>query len=87
MSSYLRPVILDRATTGPADRPAERLRAALSWVILTLLRWQELARQRRALGAMSDHMLKDLGLTRADALREAGRPFWDDGGEPWRLWR
>jgi uncharacterized protein YjiS (DUF1127 family) len=32
---------------------------------------------------MSDHMLKDLGLTRADALREAGRPFWDDGGVPW----
>jgi uncharacterized protein YjiS (DUF1127 family) len=80
-------VVLERATAGPAGRPAERLRAALSWVILTLLRWQELARQRRALGAMSDHMLKDLGLTRADALREAGRPFWDDGGEPWRLWR
>jgi uncharacterized protein YjiS (DUF1127 family) len=51
------------------------------------MRWQELARQRRALAAMNDHMLKDLGLTRADALREAGRPFWDDGGEPWRLWR
>jgi uncharacterized protein YjiS (DUF1127 family) len=87
MSSYLRPVILDRATAGPADRPAERLRAALSWGILTLLRWQELARQRRALAALSDHMLKDLGLTRVDALREAGRPFWDDGGERWRLWR
>ena len=87
MSSYLRPVDLDRATAGPAGRPAERLRATLSWVILTLLRWQELARQRRALGALSDHMLKDLGLTRADALREAGRPFWVDGGEPWRLWR
>jgi uncharacterized protein YjiS (DUF1127 family) len=87
MSSYPRPVILDPATAGPAGRPTERLRAALSWVILTLLRWQELARQRRALGALSDHLLKDLGLTRADALREAGRPFWDDGGEPWRLWR
>ena len=87
MSSYLRPVILDRATAGPADRPAERLRAALSSVILTLLRWQELARQRRALARLDDRMLKDLGLTRADALREAGRPFWDDGGEPWRLWR
>ncbi|HSA80924.1 MAG TPA: DUF1127 domain-containing protein [Geminicoccaceae bacterium] len=84
MSSYLRPAIPDRATAG---RPAARLRAALSWVILTLLRWQELARQRRALAAMSDHMLKDLGLTRADALREAGRPFWDDEDVSWRLWR
>ena len=87
MSFHPRPVVLDQATAGPAGRLAERLRAALSWVILTLLRWQELARQRRALGAMSDHVLKDLGLTRADALREAGRPFWDDGGEPWRLWQ
>ena len=87
MSSYLRPVDLDRATAGPAGRPAERLRAALSWVILTLLRWQELARQRRALGALSDHMLKDLGLTRADALREAGRPFWDDEDVSWRISR
>jgi uncharacterized protein YjiS (DUF1127 family) len=87
MSSYPRPVVLDRATAGLPGRLAEQLRAVPSRVILTLLRWQELARQRRALGAMSDHMLKDLGLTRADALREAGRPFWDDGGEPWRLWR
>ena len=87
MSFSVRPVGVDRGTAGAAGPPAERLRAALSWVILTLLRWQELARQRRALAALSDHMLKDLGLTRADALREAGRPFWDDGGERWRLWR
>ncbi|MCE3250458.1 MAG: putative conserved small protein [Geminicoccaceae bacterium] len=84
MSFSVRPVGVDRSTAGP---PAERLRAALSWVILAVLRWQELARQRRALAALSDHMLKDLGLTRVDALREAGRPFWDDGGERWRLWR
>jgi len=83
MSLHVRPVILDRATAGAADRLAAGLRGALSRAILTLLRWQELARQRRALAAMSDHMLKDLGLARADALREAGRPFWDDGGEPW----
>jgi uncharacterized protein YjiS (DUF1127 family) len=87
MSVYRRTVVPDRSAAGAAGQPAERLRSALSWVILTLMRWQELARQRRALAAMSDHMLKDLGLTRADALREAGRPFWDDGGEPWRLWQ
>jgi uncharacterized protein YjiS (DUF1127 family) len=87
MSVYRRTVVPDRSAAGAAGQPAERLRSALSWVILTLMRWQELARQRRALAAMNDHMLKDLGLTRANALREAGRPFWDDGGEPWRLWR
>lgn len=41
-------------------------------------RWQRLARERRQLLALSDHMLKDIGLTRADAEREASRPFWDD---------
>ena len=54
---------------------------------LRLLDWQELARQRRALAALDDHMLKDIGLSRADARQEAERPFWDDGGEPWRIWR
>ena len=87
MSLYVRPVALDRHSALRAGRLVERLHRTLSRVILMLLRWQELARQRRALGALSDHMLKDLGLTRADALREAGRPFWDDGDEPWRVWR
>jgi uncharacterized protein YjiS (DUF1127 family) len=79
MSSYLPPVDLDRANAG---RPAERLRGLLSWGILTLLRWQELARQRRALAQLDDRMLKDIGLSRADVAREVGRRFWDDGGQP-----
>jgi uncharacterized protein YjiS (DUF1127 family) len=43
-----------------------------------LLHWHELARQRRALRALSDHMLKDIGISRAEAEREASRPFWSD---------
>lgn len=62
-----------------------RLGAAFSHALLTLLRWQEVARQRRALAAMDDAMLKDIGITRVDARREAARPFWDDGGVPWRI--
>ena len=57
MSVYRRTVVPDRSAAGAAGQPAERLRSALSWVILTLMRWQELARQRRALAAMSDHRL------------------------------
>ena len=53
-------------------------------VITTLLRWYELSRQRRALLRLDDHMLKDIGLSRVDALREADRRFWDEGSEPWR---
>ncbi|MFO1036635.1 MAG: DUF1127 domain-containing protein [Geminicoccaceae bacterium] len=39
--------------------------------------WHERRRQRRALLSLDDHMLKDLGLTRADAWREGRKPFWE----------
>jgi uncharacterized protein YjiS (DUF1127 family) len=34
-------------------------------------------RQRRILAELPDHLRKDVGLTEADALREARRPLWD----------
>jgi uncharacterized protein YjiS (DUF1127 family) len=36
-----------------------------------------LARQRRTLAALDDHILSDIGLTRAQAEAEADRPIWD----------
>ena len=41
-------------------------------------RWQALHRQRQQLGSLSDEMLKDIGLSRADIEPEVRRPFWDD---------
>jgi uncharacterized protein YjiS (DUF1127 family) len=41
-----------------------------------LLIWHERARQRRQLSSLSDHMLRDLGLTRADVMAESSKPFW-----------
>jgi uncharacterized protein YjiS (DUF1127 family) len=38
--------------------------------------WLERSRQRRQLARLSDHMLRDIGLTRADAWAEAEKPFW-----------
>lgn len=43
-----------------------RLRAAMS-----------LARQRRDLARLSDHQLRDIGLSAQDAAAEAARPVWD----------
>lgn len=40
-------------------------------------RWRRIARARRALRGMNDHMLRDIGVSREDALAEAARPFWD----------
>ena len=48
--------------------------------LVTLMAWYEVAQERRALGSMSDEMLKDIGLSRTDARREAARWFWDTGG-------
>ena len=49
-----------------------RLRAALT----RLHDWYEVYRQRRALLGLDDAMLKDIGLSRADAIREGSKPFW-----------
>lgn len=44
---------------------------------LGLMSYFDLYRQRRALAALDDHQLRDLGLTRAQAEAEAARPLWD----------
>lgn len=48
----------------------------LSYAVERLLEWQERANQRYALRELDDHLLKDIGISRADAAREAGKPFW-----------
>lgn len=40
--------------------------------------WTERRRQRLTLQGLSDHALKDIGLSRSDAEREARKPFWRD---------
>ncbi|MGH6961874.1 MAG: DUF1127 domain-containing protein [Dongiaceae bacterium] len=52
----------------------ERLAAAFGWAVIA----HERSRQRRALAAMDDHLLKDIGLARADILQESAKPFWRD---------
>ena len=39
-------------------------------------RWRQVRRQRRALYELSDYMLKDIGISRYEAMREAEKPFW-----------
>ena len=48
-----------------------------------LLRWQQIARERRLLREMSEHQLRDIGISRAEADREARRPFWEDPRRGW----
>ncbi|MFM9845462.1 MAG: DUF1127 domain-containing protein [Dongiaceae bacterium] len=43
-----------------------------------LLIWYDRARERQALLSMDDHMLRDIGLSRADIWDEARKPFWQE---------
>jgi uncharacterized protein YjiS (DUF1127 family) len=47
---------------------------AAAWVLVAS--WIERARQREALAQLDDHTLRDIGVTRAEAARESGKPFW-----------
>jgi len=45
--------------------------------LLDLIRtWRRRAYERQALVTMSDAMLRDIGITRCDAMNEASKPFW-----------
>lgn len=66
------------AVAQPLHLAAPRLGARLLLMGRQLRRWWQLAEQRRQLGMLDDAALKDIGLSRADALQESERPFWDD---------
>jgi uncharacterized protein YjiS (DUF1127 family) len=53
-------------------------RSALSACLNTAAAWMIRSAQRRVLRELAEerHLLSDVGLTRAQALREAAKPFW-----------
>lgn len=40
--------------------------------------WDQRKKQRRELLALSDAALKDIGISRYDAVQEGEKPFWQD---------
>jgi uncharacterized protein YjiS (DUF1127 family) len=72
------------AATAALPFVGSRRQVSLGWalgrpvarMVATASAWHERARQRRALMQLSDHMLRDIGITRAEAIGEAGKPFW-----------
>lgn len=59
----------------PSNR-AISLSADLRNAWVKICGWYEIRRQRRALLALDEAMLKDIGISRADALQEGNKPFW-----------
>ncbi len=72
--------MLSPSTRIPHTRPAAGWRPWLAHgvggIVDLLLTWHERARQRRHLRSLDDHMLRDIGLSRADLEVEADKPFW-----------
>ena len=61
------------ATPEPRVRPGGL--AIPGWLGLAEI-WIERSRNRRALAKLDDHLLRDVGISRAGAEREAAKPFW-----------
>ena len=67
-------------TRGPYLTRADGLRALgqyLTRFAHYFLAGLDVARQRRKLLSLDERSLKDIGISRADAYREASRDFWD----------
>jgi uncharacterized protein YjiS (DUF1127 family) len=62
----------------PLHRFARAPLRSIDKAVLLLLKWQERARERGHLLELSDHILKDLGLSRADVEHEVSKQFRRD---------
>jgi uncharacterized protein YjiS (DUF1127 family) len=51
---------------------------AAASITRTIRKWNRRHSTRKALLDMSDHLLKDIGISRAEALREGRKSFWQD---------
>jgi uncharacterized protein YjiS (DUF1127 family) len=65
-----------RGAPAPSPRNARTPIHPLAAAWLRVAFWIGRAHQRRALAELDDKMLQDIGITRYDAARECGKPFW-----------
>jgi uncharacterized protein YjiS (DUF1127 family) len=74
-TSMLRPLVRTHKANPDRDR-TRVLHRVLAKIGSELAEWRRRSRDRRALAAMSDRSLRDIGITRYDATFEANKPFW-----------
>jgi uncharacterized protein YjiS (DUF1127 family) len=63
-------------TVALPRRQRNPIASTLLSAVESLLAWRDRARSRRALLAMDDRLLNDIGIDRATAQVEGERPFW-----------
>lgn len=62
------------ATTSPFSRYFPRVPITGPWALISI--WITRAEQRAALAELDEERLRDIGVTRDQARREAAKPFW-----------
>ena len=70
--------MVNRPVYGGVPQLAVRPRGR-PWIrraVDAVLTWHQRARERRELMQLSDRMLRDIGISRAEAYGEAEKPFW-----------
>jgi uncharacterized protein YjiS (DUF1127 family) len=77
MHTIVRAERLSDRTPAPAELGSVR-RSRVGSLLRRILTWLERVRQRQALLALDDWVLKDIGLSRADVMREGDKPFWQE---------
>lgn len=53
-----------------------KLLAIPHYLVRKIRKWQRLAYERSLLRSMDHRMLRDIGVTRAEAEEESRKPFW-----------
>ncbi len=66
------------AQSIPVGMPPAALIRILERALATMRIWRERAHQRRQLQELSDRDLRDIGISRLDAIAECRKPFWHE---------
>jgi uncharacterized protein YjiS (DUF1127 family) len=69
-------LISDGSIAAKPVRALGKVRRLAVKLLKIIVIWQDRAEQRHALGALNERMLKDIGVSHADAYKEARKPFW-----------
>ena len=69
----------DRAAAMPSvDTLSARIINIFKGLAGLLVTWQQRVEYREHLLELDERLLRDIGLSRYDALKEAAKPFWKD---------
>jgi uncharacterized protein YjiS (DUF1127 family) len=62
----------------PGERGHDRLGRMLRAVVALLRAWRQRDQERRELARLTDRELRDIRVSRSEAIDEASKPFWRD---------